>query len=127
MNIQTTHLLRAAVAACAMFGLATFTTGAVASPNLAVNGSFETGDFTGWTQFGNTGFTGVGGGGTDGLFEGVFGPIGSTGGITQLIATIPSEVYLVSFDLANDGGTPNSFAADFGSILSSFSDAGAFG
>lgn len=59
-----------------------------ASTNLLVNGSFETGDFTGWMQFANTGFTSVTGsfGGIDpedGSFQAAFGPIGSPGGILQ--------------------------------------------
>jgi hypothetical protein len=90
--------------------------------NIVVNGSFETGNFSGWTQFGNTGFTGVQLGSfggiapTDGAYQAFFGPVGSTGGITQSLATIPSGFYWVSFDVANLGGTPNSFAADWGGL-----------
>ena len=36
-----------------------FAIAAPASANLVTNGSFETGNFTGWTQSGNTGFMGV--------------------------------------------------------------------
>ena len=62
----------------AMMGLP----GQASAANLIVNGSFETGDFTGWTLSGNTGVTGVTGsfGGVDpedGSFQAFFGPIGS--------------------------------------------------
>ena len=115
------------IAASVIAGLALFASAAQASPNLVANGSFETGDFTSWTQFGNTGFTGVSGtfGGiapTDGLFQGFFGPVGSTGGIQQSIATGTGITYIVSFDLFNFGGTPNSFIADFGGTLLSLTD-----
>src|SRR5882724_10870417 len=69
----------------------------VAGPGNAVelvtNGSFETGDFTGWTQVGNTGFGGVEcpgapfAGPGDGNCDAFFGPVGSTGGITQTLNT----------------------------------------
>jgi hypothetical protein len=86
--------------------------------NLILNPSFETGDFASWTQFGNTDFTNVIPGGTDGAFQATFGPIGSTGGISQIIATSPGQSYLFSFDVRNDSNffgsvTPNSFAASF--------------
>lgn len=73
-----------------------------ASATTLVNGDFETGDFTGWTQFGNTGFSTV-----DtvnpfaGTFAASFGPVGSTGGITQTLSTVIGNVYTLSFYLAN--------------------------
>ena len=119
--------LGSAIAASVMTGLAMFATCAQASPNLVANGSFETGDFTGWTQLGNTGFTGVSGtfgsiAPTDGLFQGFFGQVGSTGSIQQSIATGAGITYSVSFDLFNFGGTANSFVADFGGTLLSLTD-----
>jgi hypothetical protein len=78
--------------------------------------------FTGWTQNGNTSFNGVqcpGPGPT--VFEGncsaFFGPVGSTGGISQTIA-LPGAGRLVDIQFwANfDGGNPSSFAASFGGV-----------
>lgn len=94
---------------------------ATAGVNLVANGSFETFDFSGWTQFDNTGFTGVSWdfgwpsvAPTDGNAQAYFGPVWSTGGILQSIATTPGRLYDVSFDLyAFPGG--QSFSADFGS------------
>ena len=97
--------------------LALFTRPAAA--NLVTNGSFETGDFTGWSAFGNLGFTGVTGDfngvlPTDGSYQASFGPVGSVGGITQTIATTPGATYAFSFDLANLGGLPSFVDASFG-------------
>src|SRR5258708_24543465 len=80
---------------------------------LVTNGSFETGDFTGWTQIGNTGFSGVDGnpGPGDGNDAAFFGPVGSTGGITQTLNTLPGRFYNISFDFEPDGGTTSSFSA----------------
>jgi hypothetical protein len=87
-----------------------------AAQNLVNNGGFETGDFSGFTQFGNTGFTGVtSGAASQGSFGAEFGPVGSTGGISQNLTTIAGESYLISFDLRNNGGTPNLFEVLFGS------------
>jgi hypothetical protein len=94
-------------------------TPAVAAPIL-VNGGFETGDFTGWTQIGNTTFNGVqcpGPGPT--VFQGncsaFFGPIGSTGGISQNVTGLtPGAFYNVAFAFLPDGGNPSSFSASFG-------------
>ncbi len=109
-------------------GLPTF---ALADNNLLINGGFETGDFTGWTQFGNTGFTGVIGPSTapdGGNYMAYFGPIGSPGGISQDVATTPGTRYTVSFYLMNDGGTPSSYKADFGgNVLVSEVNPGLFG
>ncbi len=108
-------LLLVAAAAAAIAVPATAT-------NLVTNGNFASG-FSGWSQFGNTGFTGVNSAGFA-----FFGPIGSTGGITQNLATTAGQAYLISFSLRNRGGPTNSFQADFGSQqLNSFSNAAAFG
>ena len=104
--------------------------------NLVVNGSFETGDFTGWTQFGNTGFTGVQKGAfdgvspTDGSYQAYFGAVGSIGGISQNIATVAGGNYNVQFDLANlsGGGTPVEYSIQFGTtVLKDVTTLAAFG
>lgn len=92
---------------------------AQASANLVNNGSFETGDFTDWTQFGDTSFTGVelgcfdAGCPTDGAYLAAFGPVGGNGGITQTLANNAGN-FNVSFDLSNDSG--DFFEADFGGV-----------
>jgi len=108
-----THLRRAAV----LVGLCVATAG-FTSAQVVVNGDFETGDFTGWTQFGNTGFTGVQAGPFGGVpphggnFHAFFGPVGSTGGITQTVpGTIPAGAYVLDFWLHHFGGGANSFQA----------------
>ena len=87
--------------------------------NIVLNGSFETGDFTSWTQFGNTGFTGVTCPGpsttvVDGNCAAFFGPVGSTGGIQQTLATTAGALYFANFAFLPDGGNPSSFSASFG-------------
>jgi hypothetical protein len=101
------------------------------------NGSFETGDFSGWTVSGDTGFVGVcdisncpgGFAPQDGNFAAYFGPVGDTATISQMIATTPGDSYSLSFYLANPvGGTPNFFSVTFGNSSFSFTDFGvAFG
>ena len=83
-------------------------TAAQAGPNLLTNGSFETGDFSGWSQFGDTSYTGVAAGNfivapSDGNFQAVFGSVNYFGGITQSVGTAGNS-YVVSFDLANRDG-----------------------
>lgn len=95
-----------------------------------VNGGFETGTFAGWTQTGDTGFTGV-----DpfvartGSFGAFFGPT-AVGGISQSFATAASTVYRVSFSLSlTDSAQPNSFSWSWNGVnqAPSFSNAAAFG
>ena len=76
-----------------------------ASAGSVVNGDFETGNFTGWTQSGDTRFTGVGTA-ADGVlvhsgnFAAVFGPQ-TLGFITQSLATTPGTSYVLDFWLAH--------------------------
>lgn len=90
-----------------------------ANANIITNGGFETGDFTGWTQTGNTSFNGVQCPGPSsvvaaGNCSAFFGPVGTTGGISQSLSTVAGQNYLINFALESDGGTPNSFSAFFG-------------
>jgi hypothetical protein len=85
-----------------------------AHANLVANPGFETADFTGWTQFGDTSFTGVsnlspgGQGPHGGQFLAYFGPFGD-GGIMQTL-TGPAGTYSWDFWLAADGGGAGDYA-----------------
>ncbi len=105
-----------------------------ADSNLVVNGSFETGDFTGWTVSGDTSFVGVcnvstcpgGYAPQDGTYAAYFGPVGDTATISQMIPTTPGDSYTVSFYLAApSNGTPNYFSVSFGTTSFSFTNFGA--
>ena len=100
------------VAVCAAF----IALAPASAANLVVNGSFETGDFSGWEQVNDTSFTGVVEGAfggelpTDGEFQAFFGPVDpGGGGILQDIATTAGGSYDLTFSLANLGNPPNAF------------------
>ena len=87
--------------------------------SIVANGGFETGDFTGWTQTGNTGFDGVqcpgpGAAVAAGNCSAFFGPVGSVGGISQVLTTQVGTTYVITFDFLPDGSVPTSFSALFG-------------
>ena len=116
-------LHRVVGAVAAVLFCATIAPCATAAPvNLVKNGGFEAGDFTNWTQTGNTTFNAVfcPGAGDVSVAEGdcaaFFGPVGTFGGITQTISSlIVGEHYRVAFFLQSDG-TPDSFNVTFGGV-----------
>jgi hypothetical protein len=67
--------------------------------NLLVNGSFETGDFTGWNASGNVAVD-SGEGASDGIYSAVYnaGETPPTGVVSQSFATTPGDEYSLSFD-----------------------------
>jgi hypothetical protein len=108
-----------------VLGAATLSAG-----SLVVNGGFETGDFTGWTQGGNTGFMGV----SDefaysGDYGAYFGAEGSDGSLSQTLTTVVGTSYTLSFWLENDGSGTNDFSVSWDgyTLLPNWTDADSFG
>ena len=111
----------------------TFATPAAASPLIA-NGSFETGDFTGWAQSGNTQYTSVFNQVYDGLapqqgaYYALLGPSGSDGTLSQAFFDAPGSTLRISFWLSSDGGAPSDFSASYdGAALMHLANAGIMG
>jgi hypothetical protein len=82
--------------------------------NLLANCGFETGDFTGWTISGNTGFTFVSDSfPNSGTYSAMLGPIGSDGFLSQTFNDVAGAVYTIGAYVASDGGIPNDFAIEW--------------
>ena len=89
-----------------------------ASTNLLTNGSFETGDLTGWTSFGDFGFSGVTGPffgehPEDGNNQVYLGSVETTGGISQTFSDVAGQVLHVTGWYAGFGGSPSSLEIAF--------------
>jgi hypothetical protein len=90
----------------------------LAGQPLVQNGGFETGDFTSWTQSGNTAYTTVYKGSSQFVHSGTYGarlgPSGSLGYLSQTLPTLAGQNYLLSLwmDSPNVSGTltPNEFS-----------------
>jgi hypothetical protein len=99
-------------------------------PNLVINGSFESGDFSGWTLV-----TSNKGGGThvdpamdfagvhypphSGTFDAAFGNPFDLDTISQTLSTVPGTTYELSYWMYSDGLYPNEFRVSWGgNILS---------
>jgi hypothetical protein len=91
--------------------------------NLVANCGFETGDFTGWAQSGDTRFTGVDiDSANSGAYGAFFGTIDSLGFIAQNISTTPGQTYALTFYLSNSM-QPNQFTISWdGAVISEQAD-----
>lgn len=88
--------------------------------NLVTNGSFETGDFSGWDTGGNFEFTQVVtgsfyvyNGAQDGDWYATLGPLGGDATLSQTLSTTAGAQYTFSFWLAAVGDDPSDFSASW--------------
>ncbi len=88
--------------------------------NLVNNGSFETGDFTGWTEGGDFSFVQVVSGpfyvytaAEDGQFYATMGPVGGDSTLSQSFSDVSGQHYTFSFWMASIGDDPSDFSASW--------------
>lgn len=124
------RLRHSASAFAAGLCMAAFAIAAPLQGQVVTNGGFETGDFSGWTELGNTGFVGVN---TllphSGTYSAYMGNIGTNGYLLQqLLTTQAGHSYDLSFWLKNDFGVPPTaiFNAYWNGALVFASTGGAF-
>jgi len=85
--------------------------------NLLTNGSFESGDLTGWTLGGAGGTVVVSGpfsyysGAEDGTWYVGLGPVGGDGTLSQTFSDTAGAPYTFSFWFASNGDNPSDFSA----------------
>ena len=103
----------------------------IATPaNLVANGSFETGDFTGWTVGGNDtgGQIYVNNQAESGQDAAALGSTGADGTISQVLQTSAGQQYTLTFWLENLGSGTNDFTAKWnGATLVSLANVSAQG
>jgi|ERR1035437_675625 hypothetical protein len=94
---------------------------AFAGTNLLTNGSFQNGDFSGWTQGGDFSFVQVvsgpfyvyaGSQDADGFYA-TMGPVGTDSTLSQTFATTAGGQYTISFWLASVGDSPSDFSVSW--------------
>ncbi len=109
-------ILRGASALVATLALA----GTASATEMLTNGGFESGNFTGWTQFGAVGQTNINAADAlTGSFGARFSP-NAIGGIFQDITTVAGQAYRLTFDLrhlANLRAPNNSFSVSFDGVV----------
>jgi hypothetical protein len=119
-----------AIALVAAIAASIFASGSLANANLLTNGSFETGDFSGWTGGGNFEDTEVVTatfyaylGAQDGSFYAVLGPVGSDATLSQTFSDIAGHTLQVSGYYSGVGDDPSDLSALFnGAPFLSLSD-----
>jgi alpha-tubulin suppressor-like RCC1 family protein len=86
---------------------------------LVGNGSFESGDFLGWTRVGDFKYCGVNtlpSSAHSGTYGAQMGPVGALSSLAQTLNTIPGTNYLLSCWLYSDGDTPNEFKVSWNGV-----------